>query len=139
MNTQDAASHAHSITDAGQSHSLGVSDPAHNHCAEADASATAKDPNTHTLDFPIVRGKQTITEITLRRPTSGELRGTSLSSLVDLDIAALQKVLPRISTPTLTEMDVAQIDPADLVQLGGIFAGFLMPKAMKSKLESLSA
>ena len=103
------------------------------------AAPAAKDPNTHTLDFPIVRGKQTITEITLRRPNSGELRGTSLSSLVDLDIAALQKVLPRISTPTLTEMDVAQIDPADLVQLGGIFAGFLMPKAMKSKLESLNA
>lgn len=128
MNTQDTASPTHSITD-----------PGHNHGAEADAGATAKDPNTHTLDFPIMRGKQTIIEITLRRPTSGELRGTSLSSLVDLDIAALQKVLPRISTPTLTEMDVAQIDPADLVQLGGIFAGFLMPKAMKSKLESLNA
>ncbi|MFM0645013.1 phage tail assembly protein [Paraburkholderia bryophila] len=99
----------------------------------------AKDPNTHTLDFPIRRGAQTITDITLRRPTSGELRGTSLSSLVDLDIASLQKVLPRISTPTLTEMDVAQLDPADLVQLGGIFAGFLMPKEMRAKLDSLNA
>ncbi|MFP3187033.1 MAG: phage tail assembly protein [Paraburkholderia sp.] len=98
----------------------------------------AKDPNTHTLDTPIVRGKQTITEITLRKPSAGELRGTSLSDLVNLDVAALQKVLPRISTPTLTEMDVAAIDPADLVQLGGMFAGFLMPKAMKSKLEFLN-
>ena len=95
MNTQNTASQDHETT-----------------------APAAKDPNTHTLDFPIVRGKQTISEITLRRPNSGELRGTSLSSLVDLDIAALQKVLPRISTPTLTEMDVAQIDPADLVQLG---------------------
>ncbi|MFM0699536.1 phage tail assembly protein [Paraburkholderia sediminicola] len=104
-----------------------------------DAGATEKDPNTHTLDFPIVRGKQTITAVTLRRPESGELRGTSLSDLVNLDVSALQKVLPRISTPTLTEMDVAKIDPADLVQLGGIFMGFLMPKAVKSKLESLNA
>ncbi|MFM0610235.1 phage tail assembly protein [Paraburkholderia sediminicola] len=113
MNTQNNGSHAHSITDLD-----------HNHGAAIDAGASEKDPNTHTLDFPIARGKQTITEITFRRPNSGELRGTSLSSLVDLDIAALQKVLPRISTPTLTEMDVAQIDPADLDQLGGIFAGF---------------
>ena len=104
------------------------------------ATATeVKDPNTHTLDTPLVRGKQTITEITLRKPSAGELRGTSLSDLVNLDVAALQKVLPRISTPTLTEMDVAAIDPADLVQLGGMFAGFLMPKAVKSKLESLNA
>ena len=138
MNTQNNGSHAHSIAVSAGGHSHGITDPGHNHGVAIDAGATEKDPNTHTLDFPIVRGKQTITEITLRRPNSGELRGTSLSSLVDLDIAALQKVLPRISTPTLTEMDVAQIDPADLVQLGGIFAGFLMPKAMKSKLESLN-
>ncbi|KWC22786.1 phage tail protein [Burkholderia ubonensis] len=97
------------------------------------------DPNTLTLDTPIERGNQTIDKITLRKPRSGELRGVSLSDLVSLDVAALSKVLPRISSPTLTEADVANIDPADLVQLGGIFAGFLMPKAVKSKLASLNA
>ncbi|KWE44625.1 phage tail protein [Burkholderia ubonensis] len=92
------------------------------------------DPNTLTLDTPLVRGNQTIEAITLRKPKAGELRGVSLSDLVSLDVTALSKVLPRISSPTLTEADVANIDPADLVQLGGIFAGFLMPKAVKSKL-----
>ncbi|KVN27026.1 phage tail protein [Burkholderia pyrrocinia] len=92
------------------------------------------DPNTLTLDTPLVRGNQTIDAITLRKPKAGELRGVSLSDLVSLDVTALSKVLPRISSPTLTEADVANIDPADLVQLGGIFAGFLMPKAVKSKL-----
>ncbi|WP_438392728.1 phage tail assembly protein [Caballeronia sp. DA-9] len=96
-----------------------------------------KDPNTHELDTPLVRGKQSITHVTLRKPSSGELRGTSLSDLVNLDVAALQKVLPRISSPTLTDADVARMDPADLVQLGGIFSGFLMPTAVKLKLESL--
>ncbi|WP_153075774.1 phage tail assembly protein [Paraburkholderia bonniea] len=95
----------------------------------------AKDPNTCTLDTPLKRGEQVITKVTLRKPDAGELRGTSLSDLVSLDVAALQKVLPRVSTPTLTEIDVARMDPADLVQLGGIFVGFLMPKAAKSKLE----
>ncbi|WP_010089504.1 phage tail assembly protein [Burkholderia ubonensis] len=97
------------------------------------------DPNTLTLDTPLVRGNQTIDTITLRKPKAGELRGVSLSDLVSLDVTALSKVLPRISSPTLTEADVANIDPADLIQLGGIFAGFLMPKAVKSKLASQTA
>ncbi|WP_310631578.1 phage tail assembly protein [Paraburkholderia sp.] len=97
-----------------------------------------KDPNTVELDTPIVRGKQTISEITLRKPRSGELRGVSLQDLVNLDVIALSKVLPRISSPTLTEHDVAQLDPADLVQLGGVFAGFLWPKAVKASMASLN-
>jgi hypothetical protein len=84
-------------------------------------------PNTVTLDTPIIRGEQTITEITLRKPKSGELRGTSLNALVNLDIDALGKVLPRIATPQLTEFDVRDMDPADLVQLGVAFADFLLP------------
>ncbi|CAN0621021.1 Phage tail protein E [Burkholderia multivorans] len=99
----------------------------------------AADPNTYTLDTPIVRGSQTIERVTLRKPTSGELRGVSLSDLVNLDVAALSKVLPRISSPTLTNHDVANLDPADLVQLGGIFSGFLMTKAVKRSMESLTA
>ncbi|RQU48394.1 tape measure chaperone protein [Burkholderia phage Milagro] len=95
--------------------------------------------NTHTFDTPIVRGEQTITHVTLAKPSAGALRGTSLAALVNLDVDALRKVLPRISTPTLTEMDVTLMDPADLVALGGIFAGFLMPKALKASMESLNA
>jgi hypothetical protein len=87
------------------------------------------DPNTIMLDTPIQRGEQTITSITLRKPASGELRGIALTELLQLDVAALQKVLPRISTPTLTEQDVGRLDPADLVQLGTKVAGFLLPKS----------
>lgn len=104
-----------------------------------DGTSPATAPNTLTLDTPIVRSTQTIDQITLRKPQSGELRGVSLSDLVSLDVTALSKVLPRISTPTLTEHDVAMLDPADLVQLGGIFAGFLMPKAVKARMESQTA
>jgi hypothetical protein len=81
-----------------------------------------------TLDAPIKRGDEAIVEVTLRKPVAGELRGTSLSALVNLDVDALCKVLPRISSPTLTEFDVQQMDSADLVQLGVAFAGFLLPK-----------
>lgn len=84
---------------------------------------------TVTLDCPIVRGDTSITEVSLRKPNAGTLRGTALQDLVTLDVNALAKVLPRITTPTLTEHDVYQLDPADLVQLGTTFLGFLAPKA----------
>ena len=98
-----------------------------------------KNPNSVTLETPIKRGEQTIEEVTLRKPAAGELRGTSLSALMNLDIDALQKVLPRISSPMLTEADVAQLDPADLVQLGSVFAGFLLTKAAQASMASRTA
>lgn len=85
--------------------------------------------NTVTLDEPIKRGDQTISQITLRRPRAGELRGVSLMDLAQLDVAALTKVLPRISLPTLTENDVSNLDPADLLALGAELAGFFQRKA----------
>jgi len=84
------------------------------------------------LDEPIKRGKTEITEITLRKPAAGELRGCSLTDLLQMDVAALQRVLPRISTPPLIEADVAAMDPADLFQLGAAVSGFLLPKSMKT-------
>lgn len=81
-----------------------------------------------TLDTPIKRGDQVITAVSLRRPASGELRGLSLTSLLQMEVDTLQKVLPRITTPILTEPDVASLDPADLLQLGAKVAGFLVPK-----------
>lgn len=88
-------------------------------------------PNTITLDQPIKRGESEITSVELRRPASGELRGLNLTDLLQMDVAALQRVLPRITTPTLTEAEVSALDPADLLQLGSTVAGFLLPKAAK--------
>ena len=38
------------------------------------------------------------------------------------------------TTPTLTKHDIGTMDPADLVQLGGVFAGFLLPKGARASL-----
>lgn len=88
-------------------------------------------PETITLDTPITRGEQTITAITLRKPAAGELRGVSLTALLQMDVDALTAVVPRISTPTLNQADVRAMDPADLVQIGSTVAGFLLQKALK--------
>ncbi|GGY03713.1 phage tail assembly protein [Paludibacterium paludis] len=87
-----------------------------------------------TLDEPITRGDQKISAVTLRKPGAGELRGVSLIDLMQMDVASLIKVVPRISTPTLTEQEVSRLDPADLVQLGTEVSGFLLPKRVKSEV-----
>ncbi|PRC90982.1 phage tail assembly protein [Solimicrobium silvestre] len=84
---------------------------------------------TITLDEAIQRGESLITEIQLRKPKAGELRGVSLVELAQLDVTALQKVLPRITQPTLTNHEVNNLDLADLMSLGAEVAFFLAKKA----------
>lgn len=84
---------------------------------------------TITLDTPLPRGDGFITQVQLRKPRAGELRGVALSALLQMDVASLQIVLPRITTPTLHAPDVAALDPADLMQLATEVSGFLLPKA----------
>jgi len=87
---------------------------------------------TVTLDYPFKRGDQDITAIDLRKPKSGELRGISLADLLQMDVTALQRVLPRITSPTLTEAEVAAMDPADLLQMGMEVSNFLLPKSAQT-------
>jgi len=89
---------------------------------------------TVTLEESITRGEQTITEISLRKPNAGELRGVSLMELVQLDVSALHKVLPRITAPTLTEADISQLCPADLLSIGAEIAGFFSRKDAPSQI-----
>lgn len=90
------------------------------------------DDNTVVLDTPIRRGTTVIDSITLRKPNSGELRGVSLSDLLQMDVNSLVKVVPRISSPLLTAVEVASMDPADLFALGTKVSGFLLQKSMKT-------
>lgn len=92
-------------------------------------NTTNTNTETVTLDTPLVRGESTITEIIVSKPNAGALRGTNLHDCVMLSVDALAKVLPRITTPSLAAHEVYSLDPADLVQLGTAFAGFLAPKA----------
>ncbi|WP_312272362.1 phage tail assembly protein [Pseudomonas sp.] len=98
------------------------------------AAPVAVNAHTIVLDEPIKRGEQTIDRITLRKPKAGELRGISLSDLLNLDAAAIIKVVTRISMPVLTEAEARSMDPADLVEVGGTIGGFLLKKSMKELL-----
>ncbi|WP_085631265.1 phage tail assembly protein [Pseudomonas sp. R16(2017)] len=90
------------------------------------------DDNTVILDTPILRGKSQIDSLTLRKPQSGELRGVHLMDLLNLDVAALLKVLPRISSPSITAPEAAGMDPADLLACGNKVAHFLLQKSVRT-------
>lgn len=93
---------------------------------------------TIILDGPVMMGEKTLIdagqEVTIRKPNSGHLRGLSLSDLNRLDVTALQTLLPRITTPTIARG--AELDPADLMQLGGEVMDFLLPSAVKAAIRS---
>lgn len=50
--------------------------------------------NVVTLEKPLKRGDQLVTEITLIKPNAGTLRGVSLAAVANSEVDALIKVLP---------------------------------------------
>lgn len=96
---------------------------------EIQPDAVPLQPGAVLLDTPLMRGTQAITSVAVRKPKSGELRGVSLVALLQMDVVALQTVLPRITIPTLTKPEVAALEPSDLLQLGTEVSNFLLPKA----------
>lgn len=81
---------------------------------------------TILLTKPIPRTPP-ITEIQLRRPNSGELRGLNLANVLQLEVDSMVILLPRITIPSITKQEVEQLDPSDLLQLGGGISRFFLP------------
>ncbi|ERI50492.1 hypothetical protein N878_08530 [Pseudomonas sp. EGD-AK9] len=88
------------------------------------------------LVAPVVRGKTKVASITLRRPGSGELRGLKLGDLVQGDVNAVLRLLPRISQPTLAEQEVAAMDPYDLTRCADEISVFLQVPPQKPTAEA---
>lgn len=102
-------------------------------------TAAAKQPKfeTITLSEPISRGETEIKEFILRKPKAGELRGLTLTDLLTADIACIIKVVPRISMPSLTDAEAANLEPEDLAQCGGAIRGFFMTKAERQMMDQM--
>lgn len=93
-------------------------------------AATNSILSTVTLSEPIKREGGDITELTLRKPTSGELRGLSLLSLAEFDVNTLFKLLPRIAQPSVTDAELNKLPIDDLYALAGeINNRFLQPSS----------
>ncbi len=87
----------------------------------------AKQPTivTVALDVPVVRGETTIATLQIRKPGPGEMRGLTLTDIVQSDVASMITLLPRITIPPLIEDEAAALDLADFVECCNQVAGFL--------------
>lgn len=83
------------------------------------------------LDTPIKRGDQKIPTITLRKPLGGALSGVKTVDLLNLDLVAASKVVPRISSPRITAQEFLAMEAEDCVAVASEVAGFLLQKRQK--------
>lgn len=89
-----------------------------------------KNQITVTLDEPITRGTTTVTEIVVRKPNSGALRGVRLAALMEMDVDSAMLVLPRVTAPALTKSELIMMNPADMLNLTKELVLFLLPKSV---------
>ena len=85
-----------------------------------------------TEDGQVLLPKGTV--ITLRRPRGGALRGANLGGLVRMEYDQIAMVAPRITTPPLVPHIFAALDPADVTQIAGEIANFLLTSAAREAL-----
>lgn len=90
---------------------------------------------TVTLTTGIKNGDNTIKEITLRKPVTGDLRGVKLVDFFDLDIDCLAKVLPRITIPALVAQDIYSLDLVDLAEVTKTISDFLQETSSNAPTE----
>lgn len=78
-----------------------------------------------TLTNPITRGENQITEITVNKPTVPALKGLKMFDVLQMDVDALQVLLPRVTSPVLHKADFATMEVADFTELAAAAVGFL--------------
>ncbi|MEY1236063.1 phage tail assembly protein [Providencia manganoxydans] len=95
-----------------------------------------KNQATVKLDEPIKRGETEITEVTLRKPNTGALRGVRLQALMEMDVISMTEVLPRITLPALSKPEIMSMNPGDLVNLSIEVVNFLLPNSMRADYQN---
>ena len=99
-------------------------------------AAPAHGAATVTLECPITRGATTITQLHLRKPKAGALRGINLAELLQLRAEAVMVLLPRITEPTLLKHEVENMEPVDLIACATEVVDFLVPQATLQKAQA---
>lgn len=94
----------------------------------------AGDTVTLQLEYPINQAGQVISEVTLRKPRAGELRGLALTEVAAVNTDAIITLLPRISTPIIHKQTAMMIDPADLLSIGASIVGFFSGKKQREEM-----
>lgn len=73
---------------------------------------------------PIPYGDGALSELTMRPPKAGDLRGLKLIGLTDMDPAMILKIAARVSLTPVAEGQLEQLEVYDLMELTEKVAGF---------------
>ena len=87
------------------------------------------DHKTVILNTPFMRGATQITEVGLRKPLAGDLRGIKLLDVIQIDMAAVAEIVPRISTTGMTKVEFFKLDLSDAMDISEAINGFMSPNA----------
>ena len=85
---------------------------------------------TVKLARPLTEGRpEPITAVTLREPTSGDLRGLKLTDVMQMDVTAMTRLIPRLTNPALAPSEIEALGPADFMSLCTGVVGFFFTEA----------
>ena len=103
----------------------------------APATQAKKVSDPITLSEPIVRGETKISEIVLRKPKAGELRGLSVQELMNARVSATLDLLPRICMPQITQQEADNLEPEDLASCSGAIIDFFLTAGDRQMMEQV--
>lgn len=97
-----------------------------------------KNPNEAVVNFTtgFKRGENVIKQVTVRMPNTRALRGLSLVNLLQLDVASIATVAPRVTQPAITENDIYDLSPADMTKLSTAIIGFFVDTDAENSLST---
>lgn len=104
----------------------------------APAVPATRPTETVTLTTPIMRGETKIETLTLRKPKAGELRGLSIQELMSARVSSTLDLLPRITTPPISQEEADNLEPTDLMACSGNIIGFFLTPAHVQQIEEAS-
>ena len=97
-----------------------------------------KDIQNIPLSNAIERGKTKISEVLIRKPKGGDLRGLSLMLVAQSDYDTMVKLIPRVSEPVIHKHDLDDMDVSDLMDVTMGVASFFVKGEMPSLAMSQS-
>lgn len=93
----------------------------------------SKKTETVVLAVPVnVEGAEPITQIELREPFAGEMRGLKFANIMEADVDTMTVLIPRISE--LTERQMLNMRPVNLTPLIAGVLGFFVEDDLSGTL-----
>lgn len=77
------------------------------------------------LTSPITGSRmEPVVSVALREPSTGDMRGLKLTDVMQMDVATMTRLIPRVSEPALAPSEIEALPGSDFVALASGVIGF---------------